>query len=134
EYKIEIPVPGTPDPLRGKFIVKDSNPELDMVRPDFAAMFQIASEMKDLKTPLDRPTEDKIRTVLLGRRIKVADKPAPAAGGEQPIDVETPSESPRLYFDLKSAGLITDCLPTAEPKREGNRGKVDDLWDDGPTV
>jgi hypothetical protein len=129
EYKVEIPIPGTPDSLRGKFVVRESNPELDMVRPDFSAMYQIASPFDDIKDRLDRKTSDSIRMLLQGRRVKNDKPPAP---GEQPVDADTnQGDGARLYFDLKSAGQIPECLPTAEPKIQKNRGKVDDLWDDG---
>jgi hypothetical protein len=133
EYKVEIPIPGTPDALRGKFTVRESNPELDLVRPDFAAMHQIAGELDEIAARLDKPTVDKVRSVLIGRRVK-SDKPAAPMEGDKPPEGETArSESPRLYFDLKTAGLIPDLM-TAQTKVQRNRGPVTDLWDQGPTV
>jgi hypothetical protein len=135
EYKIEIPIPGTPDSLRGKFIVRESNPELDVVRPDFSALFQMASPFDEIKDRLDRPTADKIRVMLQGRRVKSEKPEKPAGTGEQQVDAETPpGDTTRLYFDLKNAGSIPECLPPAVPQIQKNRGKVDDLWDDGPTI
>src|SRR5262249_33099071 len=127
EYKIEIPIPGTPDSLRGKFVVPESNPELDMIRPHFAAMYQIASPLDDIKERLERKPYDEVRSVLQGRRVK-SDKPAAPMGGDQPVDAEAnQGDGTRLYFDLKTAPLIPDCLPAAVPQVQRNRGKVDDL-------
>ncbi len=135
DYKVEIPIPGTPDSLRGKFVVRESNPELDMVRPDFASMFQIASPFDEIKDRLDRPVGEKLRSMLSGRRVRTEKAEKPPEEGEQPVATETAAgDGPRLYFDLKSAASIPDCLPPATPQIQRNRGKVDDLWDNGPTV
>jgi hypothetical protein len=132
EYKIEIPVPGSPDALRGKFLVKESNPELDMIRPDFAAMYHLAGEFTEIEQRLDKPTAEKIRNVLINGRYKP--EPSATAGTQQPENPEpATSDAPRLYFDLKNAKYIPECM-IALTKVQRNRGQVHDLWDSGPTV
>jgi len=128
EYKVEIPIPNSPDALRGKFLVKESNPELDMVRPDFAAMYAMAGDFSEIEQRIDKPTAEKIRSVLVNGRIKPQATPA-----EQPEATETAKDSPKLYFDLKTAKYIPECM-VAQTKVQRNRGQVVDLWDSGPTV
>ena len=131
EYKIEVPIPGSPDALRGKFVVRDSNPELDMVRPDFAALYQMAGDIDEVLPRVDKPMADKLRTALLGKRVKVEKKDGdkPAAEGDKK-DEKSASDALRLFFDLKSAEIIPECLKT-ETKSSNNKGKADDLWDRG---
>jgi hypothetical protein len=125
EYKIEVPIPGTPDSLRQKFLVKESNPELDMVRPDYVAMYQMAGTIDEVAGRLEKPTLDKLRETLEKRRVVVdkKDAAADAAPGDSP-------DKPHLYFDLRSAEIIPDCMQYL-PKQSKNRGKVEDLWDKG---
>jgi hypothetical protein len=136
EYKVEVPIPGTPDFLRGKFVVRESNPELDVVRPDFAAMYQMAGEFTEIEQRLDKAAAEEIRKLLSGRRVR-SDKPAGTSASSEPPDKEKSpeprSDSPRLYFDLKTAKAIPDCM-IAQTKVQRNRGQVDDLWDHGPAI
>src|SRR5262249_53337285 len=46
-YEIQLPIPGTPDTLPSKFTVKESTPERDTTRPDFAQLRQVASNAGD---------------------------------------------------------------------------------------
>src|SRR5262249_21335937 len=43
QYNIEYKIPETGDTATGKFSVKESNPELDNTRPDFTALYDLAS-------------------------------------------------------------------------------------------
>jgi uncharacterized membrane protein len=142
EYRIEIPIPGSPDALRGKFLVKESNPELDFVRPDCGALYQMASDFDDILPRLDKETADRVRQVLLKSPPINEVRTLPSAG--QPVTTERSDRSPqspesptssslRLFFDLSSAELIPDLM-TTQTKVQRNRGPVDDLWDDGPVV
>src|SRR5207244_1840963 len=45
---------------------------------------------------------------------------------------EAPAESPRLYFDLATAGMIPDCMDAPPPSVGRSRGLNDDLFDHGP--
>src|SRR5262249_50419922 len=122
-----------------KFLVRESNPELDIVRPDFAAMYQMAGEFDEIASRLEKSVADKVRVTLARRKVK-SDKPAGPAPGA-PADADKPADgggapkadSPRLYFDLKTAGIIPELM-TQQTKVQRNRGPVDDLWDDGPTL
>ncbi|MFL5342229.1 MAG: hypothetical protein ACJ8F7_18945 [Gemmataceae bacterium] len=130
EYKIEVPIPGTPDVLRGKFIVRESNPELDMVRPDFAALYQMAGEFDEVAKRLEKPEQDQLRSALLGKRIKVDKREGDKAAEDEKKDEKSASDSLRLFFDLKSAEIIPDCM-RHETKTAQNKGKSEDLWDRG---
>jgi hypothetical protein len=132
EFKVEVPIPAADDSLRGKFLVKESNPELDMVRPDFAALYQMAGEVDEVLPRMDKAKGEHLRTLLQGRRVRT-EKPAEKKEektDEQPIATEHTSDAPRLFFDLKSAENIPDCMIT-ETRVQRNKGKTDDLWDKG---
>jgi hypothetical protein len=131
EYKIEVPIPGTPDTLRGKFLVKESNPELDMIRPDLVALYQMAGGLEDLPH-LDKVTADKLRNSVLSHRVS-AEKTDKKEGDAEVVEKPS-SDSPRLFFDLRSAEIIPECINSPPPKVQWNRGKIEDLWDKGPTV
>src|SRR5260370_41042267 len=47
-YEIDVPIPGTPDSLSQKLVVKESNPELDDTAPDFARLREVAGEAEDV--------------------------------------------------------------------------------------
>src|SRR5947199_10727311 len=101
EYKIEVPIPGTPDALRGKFLVKESNPELDQVRPDFAALYQMASEFQDAANQIpDKATAERLRAVVLSRRVSVEkkdEKDQPKAAETDKKEEKAAGDAPRLY-------------------------------------
>src|SRR5207244_3204270 len=42
-------------------------------------------------------------------------------------------DAPKLFFTLAGADIIPACM-TADMKVHRNRGPVDDIWDDGPSV
>jgi hypothetical protein len=128
EYKLELLVPGSSDMLRAKFTVKESNPELDMVRPDPAAIYHLAGVIDEVLPRLEKPTADRLREVLSSRRVK-SDKPAVEADP----DSDRFADSPRLFFDLKTAEIIPNCM-SSETKVQDNRGAINDLWDKGPTL
>jgi hypothetical protein len=132
EYKIEVPIPGTGESLRSKILVKESNPELDMLRPDFAAMYQIAGEVNEVMPRMDKAAAEKLFNIMQGRRVrseKKADK-KDDKGDEEIVSAERTSDAPRLFFDLKSAEMIPDCMIT-DTRIQRNRGKAEDLWDKG---
>jgi hypothetical protein len=142
EYRVEIPIPGSPDALRGRFVVKESNPELDLVRPDWSALYQIASDLDEIMPRLDKATADRVRQAVRKRPVSAADRPPessrPSAseGASKPTtgnDEPATSESVRLFFDLNRAEIIPDLM-TSQTKVQRNRGPIDDLWDDGPTL
>ena len=65
---------------------------------------------------------------LRGPRSSAADKleakPGNAGAGD----------APKLLFTLPTAEAIVPCLTSVPPQVSRNRGPVDDLWDDGPTL
>jgi hypothetical protein len=118
EYKLELPIPSSSDILRGKFSVRESNPELDNTRPDPAALAAMAGDLDDIQLRLkDKTVLDDLRQRLRGGRT------APADGKP---------EAPKLLFTLATADAIPNCLPSVPPQVSRNRGPVDDLWDHGP--
>lgn len=135
EYKIEVPIPGTPDLLRGKFLVKEANPELDMIRPDYVAMYEMASPIDDVEKRIaDKGVVDRLRELLERRRVSVDKKDAKdvkdSGTDAKPADT---ADKPHLFFDLRSADIIPECMD-AQTKKNKNRGKVEDLWDKGWSI
>jgi len=123
DYKLELPVPNSADILRWKFSVKESNPELDNTRPDPNALIQMAGDLDEVAPRLtQKGVLDDLRQRLRG--------PRPSSDKADPNER---SDSPKLFFNLSNADVIPSCV-TAERKVQRNRGPVDDLWDDGPSV
>lgn len=119
-YEVEIDVPGG-EALGRKFVVKESNPELDNTRPDFAHLRRTSTEAAPVLARVDDQAKARLRAEL--ERTNKALPPEP--GGER--------AGLRLYFDLKGAALVPDCM-VAERKTQRSRGPVHDLWDEGPVV
>ncbi|HZY85671.1 MAG TPA: hypothetical protein VFE78_12630 [Gemmataceae bacterium] len=114
EYDLKLEVPDTKDSTGQKFYAKEANPELDNTSPDFAQMYQLASEADEV---LARMAEGE-RAALE----KALTRPKGAAAGK-----------PRLYFELGNAHLIPTCMVT-DRKVQRSRGAIQDKWDDGWTV
>jgi hypothetical protein len=114
DYSVSLPIPGSGDVLRGKFTVRNNDPELDDARPDAAALGQLASDVREVD---DRLTDPKDRGELRGK--------VRGSGSE--------TDSARLLFALNNADVIPRCL-TTQTKEQRNRGAVDDIWDDGPVL
>jgi hypothetical protein len=127
DYKLELPIPSSGDVLRGKFAVKESNPELDNTRPDAAALAAMAGDLDEVKGRLKDADADALRVRLRGAKAAAADK-------AEPVGAATAAESPKLLFTLPTAEVIPPCLTSVPPQVSRNRGPVDDLWDDGPTL
>jgi hypothetical protein len=109
--------------------VEESNPELDMVRPDFAAMYQMAGTIEEVLPRIhDKDKADKLRETLKARPAGVDKKDASIAP-----EADKTADSPRLFFDLRSAGIIPDCM-IAQTKQNKNRGRIEDLWDKGVPI
>lgn len=125
-YEISLPVPGTSDTLTNKFTVKESNPELDNTKPDFPQLRQIASKLEEEETREGRPMKfgvfHRLNNDDLRAKLK-AELERTNAGMAKEGDL-------RLYFDLKGAALIPDCMNT-EQRVQRSRGPVKDLWDQG---
>jgi hypothetical protein len=142
EYRLDLQVPESGDLLSRKFVVKESNPELDNTRPDFGQMYQLASEITEVLPRMDKPGQDELRQNLestAARLLQQVDTSGPdqpkasqpaATGSNHATSGE--KEQPRLFFDLASAHLIPKCL-VSESKVQRSRGPVKDLWDLGLT-
>jgi hypothetical protein len=112
-------IPGTPDTISKKFVVKESNPELDNLMPDFDHLRQLASEATDVLARVSDPIKAKLKPEL-ERTNKVQTKES-ANEEKEPL---------KLYFDLKGAAMIPDCMVTVT-KTQRSRGPVKDIWDEG---
>lgn len=130
-YELQLQVPGTTEVQTNKFLVKESNPELDNTRPDFDQLRQMASPASARSGEsgtvdvLQRVGDDDKRSRVvseLERTNKVPVRPKDAS--------EEDKDSLRLFFDLKAAELIPECMKT-ESKTRRSLGSVHDLWDDG---
>jgi hypothetical protein len=121
-YSVSMQIPGTPDTISKKFVVKESNPELDNLMPDFDHLRQLASEAQSVLEPLSEPIKTKLKPEL-ERTNKVQTKES-ANEERQPL---------KLYFDLKAAAMIPECMATVT-KTQRSRGPVKDIWDEGFTI
>ncbi|MSR54978.1 MAG: hypothetical protein EXS09_17075 [Gemmataceae bacterium] len=111
-WKVDVEIPSSTDTLKQKFMIRQSNPELDVTRPDVKAMYQLASAATLVKVP-DKTLESTIK-----------DKSMKGADGA------------RLCFkfgDEESLKLIPQCID-ADTKTSRNRGAVEDYWDKGVTL
>jgi hypothetical protein len=118
DYKFELPIPSSTDILRGKFNVKESNPELDNTRPDPVALSAMAGDFDEVQARL----KDKSARDQLLRRLR----------GGSTADSDA-ADSPKLLFTLNTADGIPECMPAVPPQVSRSRGPVDDLWDHGPS-
>jgi len=111
-WRVDVEIPSSTDTLKAKFMVRQSNPELDVTRPDVKAMYQLASA---------------------ATLVKVADK---TLEGSIQNKAMTGAEGKRLSFkfgDEESLKLIPQCIdPLTKTSR--NRGAVEDYWDKGVTL
>jgi hypothetical protein len=125
EYQYKIEIPETGDSETGKFVVKESNPELDNARPDFEQLWELASEADDY---LMRIKDEQIR-----RKVKeTLTRPRPVSAEER---AEKKPEAkvddrPRFFFDLTNAELIPDCV-SYDYREQRSRGAAEDWWDGG---
>jgi hypothetical protein len=129
EYRLNLKVSETGDTLQRRFLVKESNPELDNTRPDFGQMYQLATPASEILPRLDRQAEEDLRLALEGsaaRLLQRGDERAEAGG-------KASKEQPRLFFDLSSAKIIPRCMVT-DSKVQRSRGAVQDVWDQGFTL
>src|SRR5205807_8064913 len=100
EYGLELKVKETNDTESRKFTVVEANPELDDTRPDFERMYHMASEAEAVIARMGPAEGAELKKRL--QRPKLA-----AAAGKEQKDDKT-----RLYFELKNADLIPNCMVT----------------------
>jgi hypothetical protein len=146
EYRLNLQIPGTGESLPARFLVKEANPELDNTRPDFALMYQLASEVTDVLPRIkERPEQEELKRTLehtASRLLQQVDEAgdSPTSGTsantartdrkDEKSRAPSGKETARLFFDLNSAGLIPKCMVT-DSKVNRNRGPIKDLWDEG---
>jgi hypothetical protein len=128
EYNLDLKVPDTGDSVSNKFVVKESNPELDNTRPDFDALYWLASEATDVINRVDEQTQKQLKAALSANRPRLQQTEQPGRS-----ESDTGRDVPRLYFTLQNAELIPSCMVTAR-KDVRSRGAVEDVWDKGRTV
>jgi hypothetical protein len=127
-YDVEIRVPETKDTHTDRITVEQANPELDDTKPDFDTMYRMASEAKMVLGRMGGPEKKELL-----RRLA---PPALADGKANKPEAKTDEEGEdklRLYFDLKNADLIPDCMKR-DVGEARSRGPVADLWDQGFAV
>jgi len=120
EYNLKLTVKQTGDSVPGKFLVKESNPELDNTRPDFDQLYWLASEAK---VALERIPDEQLKNELRQRLVRPKLEKN-SAGDEAGKD----NEAPRLYFTLKNADLIPQFM-TPVTLTQLNRGPLESVWD-----
>jgi hypothetical protein len=119
EYEIKIPIPGVSEPLSHRFVVRQPDVEMDNVRNNFKELYKLASDARLVLPTLSPEARRELEKVL---------KP-PA---DQDLkDLSEGKETTRLFFNLKDAALVPECLRKLQPKRESTKGRLLDLWDQG---
>ncbi|MGL4550904.1 MAG: vWA domain-containing protein [Gemmataceae bacterium] len=132
EYELTVKVPRGPGVDNEmietrKFVVKESNPELDNTKPDFDRMYRMASEADFVLARMEEADRAELRRQLVRPKLPAAD-----AGGEKEKQPAL-SDKARLYFNLKNAELIPACM-RADVQTAKSKGPHRDLWDEGWTV
>jgi hypothetical protein len=115
-YTLTLSVPDTGDTQTRSFIVREANPEMDNTRPDFDAMYQLASEADEVLQRLGDAEQASLKEQLR------KGAPAGAAKGA--------AAKPRLYFSLANADLIPKCM-RKDVATQRSRGPIKDQWDEG---
>jgi hypothetical protein len=108
-WRVDVEIPSSSDTLHQKFLIRQSNPELDVTKPDVKALYVMASPLSDMQV------SDKSLEANLARAAM------PGAEGK------------RLAFkfgDDESLKLIPECFKP-DVKTARNRGAVEDYWDKG---
>jgi hypothetical protein len=108
-WRVDVEIPSSTDTLKYKFLVRQSNPELDNTRPNVKDLYQIATPLADM------PVAD----ATLSSNLQKAALAGP--------------DGTRLAFnfgDDESLKLIPEAMkPDVTTAR--NRGAVEDYWDKG---
>lgn len=117
EYEFKIPITGTSEALTHRLTVRKPNLEMDNLRHNHGALYQIASDATAVLNRLTGPARAEVQKAL-GR-------PASDDGKEET------KETSRLFFPLASSEQILRCITTVPPQRESTKGSLRDLWDRG---
>jgi hypothetical protein len=126
EWNLELPVPGSSEIIRSKFIVRESNPEMDNVRPDFGLLrTQLAGTVADLRLG------DTAKQELKAKLRSTPATPDKTKGETAPPADTGKDDETKLYFDLRSAKIIPEFIK-GEHREQRSRGPIQDLWPSGP--
>ena len=110
-WRAEVEIPSSSETLKQKFNIRQSNPELDVTRPDFNLLYRMATPLSEIVRNIkDETVATRMQTVT--------------GGGP---------EGKRLFFkfgDEESLKLIPDCIKS-DARTIRNKGKVEDYWDKG---
>jgi len=118
EYEFKIPIGGTNETLTHRLTVRKPNLEMDNLRHNHGALYQIASESRTVLDRLNGPMRAEVQKSL-GR-------PAGEDLSEYPG-----KDSGHLFFPLISADQIPKCLINLPPDKQSTKGSLKDLWDKG---
>ncbi len=144
-YNMTVEVPATKDKLTGtSLIVEAADPESENTRPDWASLNEIASPFSMIESRLSAEQARKVKEML--RRPTSADRGSDRSSGRTATSTKDVSpagdggtagdanrDEPKLLFDLSGASIIPLLLP-GQTSNLRNRGPVDDLWDEGPSL
>lgn len=145
KYLLELQIPGTNDVLPKKFEVYPLDPEKEDVKPDFAGLRRLASpakevlqyrlndenqpELKEVRAKLESELERTNRPLI---KSGASEDSAPTSAASNSSTSGSPAGSSdgdlRLFFDLKSVGLIPKLM-TVKPQEQTTRGPITDMWD-----
>ena len=120
EYEFKLPIPATADSISTRFTVRQPNPEMDNVRNNFKELYRLSSDASTVLNSLPPDTK-----LALERLLK---PPADEDFKDQP---EPGKSTTKLFFNIKDASAILQCLKKVQPKRESTKGRLIDLWDSG---
>jgi hypothetical protein len=108
-WRAEVEIPSSTDTLKQKFLIRQSNPELDNTKPNLKDLYEVATPLADM------PVSDAALAANLQK--------AATAG----------ADGKRLAFrfgDEENLKLIPECMKP-DVKTARNRGAVEDYWDKG---
>ncbi|HEV3025278.1 MAG TPA: hypothetical protein VGX76_22560, partial [Pirellulales bacterium] len=117
EYEFKIPIAGTSEALSHRLTVRKPNLEMDNLRHNHGALYQMSSDAKPVLDHLGAASKKEVQKAL-GR----------PAGEQLTPGQDTTS---RLFFPLQSADQIPKCFTVLEPDRQSTKGSLIDLWDQG---
>jgi len=139
EYELTVKVPrglGVDSEMveTRKFTVKESNPELDNIRPDFDRLYRLASEADQVFARItDEAERTELRRVLTRPKLTQQNQPGRPANEPEAEKMSALSDKPRLYFTLANARLIPSCM-ISDKNTSTSKGPHRDLWDEGWTI
>jgi hypothetical protein len=118
KYELVVSKGDLPEPLKAKFTLKASNPEMDNLKPDFVAMTTAATGLKDV---LDRIADPAVRQTV-----------SATLGGNNRAADEAKAKLAIRLNETEKLKVIPECIRN-ETRKQRDRGLVDDIWDDETT-